>query len=400
MHLQRDPTRAETHLRNALDIFGRAGHPLGQGYALLNLTQLCIEAGRIQEARALLERTLRLSDHHDLGQVTAYALMHQGCLALEANELETAETLFLEACARVETRGDRPLAEAIPFMVDLYRRSNRLETARDLLLNHLEVVRERRLLPFELRAHELLTDVLEALGDVSGALRHCREHVRLFRQVHTADQEDKVRALEVLHRTQSAQRTAEEERRRNEELASALAQLEAMNRAVLEASLTDELTGLRNRRYLMRLETLGWSPQGFSVAVLDLDYFKAINDRHGHDGGDVVLKAFAALLQSELRPVDIVARFGGEEFVALLPNTSPETTRAVLHRVLVRSSARRWAHISLEEPLTFTAGVAHCADGNLLDALKRADQQLYRGKNAGRNGVWLEPTDPASTDMA
>jgi diguanylate cyclase (GGDEF)-like protein len=403
MHLERDAVRSETHLRSALDVFARGGNALGQGYALLNLTQLCINTKRVEQAKTFLEQTLELCRRHDLHAVEPYALMHQGCLRLEAGELDAAQALFLLAKSRSDARGDRPLAEVVPFMVDLYRRQGRLEAARDLLESHLEAVSSRGLLPFEVRAHELLTDVLEELGDVAGALWHSRAHVRMFKRVHTAEQEDKVRALEVLHRTQfaqrsaqEAQRSAEEARRKNAELASALDQLAVMNRAVLEASLTDELTGLRNRRYLMNLDLGAWADQVSSVAVLDLDYFKSINDHHGHDGGDIVLKEFAALLNTQLRAEDIVARFGGEEFVIFFPRTPLEVAEVVLKRLLAHSSAQVWSRIALRRPLTFTAGVVTCRDGRLLDALKRADALLYQGKNAGRNAVWLETTRVAT----
>jgi diguanylate cyclase (GGDEF)-like protein len=393
--LERDPTRAERYLLDALEIFRRAGSVLAEGYALLNLTQLSINQKRTEQAKMFLEQTFQVARAGKLTHVETYALMHQGALALEANALESAENLFQEALNRTKANQERPLAEIMPFMVELYRRSNRLEVAQDLLEDHLKLMTDAGLVPFEIQAHELLTDILEERGDLAGALRHSRKHLQLTRQVHSTQNDDKVRALEVLHRTQIAQRRAEDEQRKNTELAAALGQLEVLNQTVLEVSMTDELTGLRNRRYLMNLNLSAWAGQEFVLAILDLDYFKSINDQFGHDGGDVVLREFSGLLQAQIRNQDIVVRFGGEEFVILFQDTQLETARMILERLLTRLKEHVFTPLTMTRPLSFTAGIVTCNDSNILEALKRADDLLYQGKNAGRNSVWLEAETPA-----
>jgi diguanylate cyclase (GGDEF)-like protein len=387
--LERDPIRGEQYLLDALKIMRQAGLVLAEGYALINLIQFSITHKRTEDTRAFLEQAFSVARANALTHVETYALMYQGVLALNANALETAESLFQDALNRTKANFERPLAEIIPFMVELYRRSNRLEVAQDLLKGHVKLMNESGLVPFEIQAHELLTGVLEERGDLAGALLHSRKHLQLTRQVHSTQNDDKVRALEVLHRTQLAQRRAEEEKRKNTELAVALGQLEVLNQTVLEVSMTDELTGLRNRRYLMNLN-LSLMGQAFVLAILDLDYFKSINDQFGHDGGDVVLREFARLLQAQIRSQDIVVRFGGEEFVILFRDAQLETARMVLERLLTRLKEHVFMPLTLTTPLSFTAGVVTCNDGNILEALKRADKLLYQGKNAGRNSLWLE----------
>jgi diguanylate cyclase (GGDEF)-like protein len=390
MHIDRDPARAELHLHEALEVFARQGNAAGQGYALLNLTQLCIGRGDTRQAQDFLERTTRLCEQHTLNDIESFTLMQRGCLQLEAGRLEVADELFCKARERSQAHGGRPLSEVMPFMVDLYRRQGRLPEMRTILETHLEAMMERDQLPFAMQAHELLTDVLEELGDIGGALRHSRSHLRLFRQVYHAEQEDKVRALEVLHRTQLAQRNAEEERRKNVQLKTALDQLEEQTRSALEAGWTDELTGLRNRRYLTNLDVRAWSGQAFAVAMVDLDYFKAVNDRYGHPVGDAVLREFAALLKHRVRDHDIVARFGGEEFVILFPATALEVAASALERLSAELRAHVWNALDSSQRLTFTAGIAVCADGDLEDAMTRADRLLYAGKASGRNTLRLE----------
>ncbi len=388
--LEHDPIRGEQYLLDALKIFRKIGLAFAEGYALLNLTQFSISQKRSNDAREFLKQTLQVARANALTHVETYALMYQGALALEAGTLESAENLFHEALSRTKASSERPLAEIMPFMVELYRRSNRLEVAQTLLEEHLKLMAEAGLVPFEIQAHELLTGVLEERGDLAGALRHSRKHLQLMRQVHSTQNDDKVRALEVLHRTQMAQRRAEEEKRKNTELAAALGQLEVLNQTVLEVSMTDELTGLRNRRYLMNLDLSHWEGRKFVLAILDLDYFKSINDQFGHDGGDVVLREFATLMQAQIRNQDIVVRFGGEEFVILFQDTQLETARLVLERLLIRLKEHVFTSLTMTRPLSFTAGIVTCNDNNILEALKRADDLLYQGKNAGRNSVWFE----------
>jgi diguanylate cyclase (GGDEF)-like protein len=390
MLLERDPVRAEQYLLDALKITRHPGLVLAEGYALLSLTEFSITHKRLADAQMFLVQAFEVARANALTHVETYALMYQGVLALNANALELAENLFQEALNRTKANLERPLAEIMPFMVELYRRSNRLEMAQTLLENHLKRMVEAGLVPFEIQAHELLTDILEERGDLAGALHHSRKHLQLTRQVHSTQNNDKVRVLEVLHRTQMTQRRVEDEQRKNTELAAALGQLEVLNQTVLEVSLTDELTGLRNRRYLMNLDLSPWAGQHFALAIVDLDYFKSINDQFGHDGGDVVLREFARLLQSQIRSQDIAVRFGGEEFVILFQAATLETARVVLERLLARLRQHVFTPLTLAKPLTFTAGIVTCNDGDISQALKRADELLYQGKNAGRNSLWLE----------
>jgi diguanylate cyclase (GGDEF)-like protein len=157
------------------------------------------------------------------------------------------------------------------------------------------------------------------------------------------------------------------------------------------ASLTDPLTGLGNRRAVFaRLgELLAEAAQmrfPLAVAAIDLDDFKAVNDRHGHAVGDEVLVGIASLLRSRLRPLDSAGRIGGEEFLLLLANTDADGARAVVDRL--REAVSNCAPSAAQPALrvTFSAGVAVSAAGETVDALyARADDALYLAKAAGRD---------------
>ena len=160
-----------------------------------------------------------------------------------------------------------------------------------------------------------------------------------------------------------------------------------------QKALIDPLTGLPNRAaWSERLdhEVNAWHQQGnsLSLAMLDLDHFKRINDGYGHLAGDKVLKIIANVLRKRLRSSDFIARFGGEEFVLLMPNSS--LTDALAAGEVLRAAIEACPFHFKGEPVTITVsmGVAQFLPGERSDlALKRADAALYRAKAAGRNQV-------------
>ncbi|MBV9078065.1 MAG: diguanylate cyclase, partial [Methylobacteriaceae bacterium] len=164
----------------------------------------------------------------------------------------------------------------------------------------------------------------------------------------------------------------------------------------MEAAVTDGLTGLHNRRYLdQHLATLFEETRRrgseLAVLLLDIDRFKSINDTCGHDAGDEVLKEFAHRIRAMTRGIDLVARYGGEEVVVVIPDASLEEARFIAERirekvgVLPFAVNRRTRHLGV----TVSIGVAarEGGDSSPLEMLKRADAALYQAKGDGRNRV-------------
>lgn len=172
-------------------------------------------------------------------------------------------------------------------------------------------------------------------------------------------------------------------------------QLEAAQRSLMEenaqlvhASLTDPLTGLPNRRAATLdlqqvLDTAGADGVPFALAIVDIDFFKAINDLHGHPVGDEVLRQVARALVGKARPNVRVARLGGEEFAVVMPATSVESAVATCEAMRAAVEAAEMAH-----PVTVSIGITAGALGDAVaDLYTRADLALYRAKHGGRNRV-------------
>ncbi|RVH84649.1 diguanylate cyclase, partial [Sinorhizobium medicae] len=172
--------------------------------------------------------------------------------------------------------------------------------------------------------------------------------------------------------------------------------LRASVQQTIELAVTDDLTGLHNRRYLenhlkLLIDRAGARGRPLSICITDIDRFKRVNDTYGHDAGDDVLREFANRVRATVRGADLACRFGGEEFVVVMSDTTPEMAAIVAERLRLSVESRGFDIAKAATVLTVTAslGIASLRpDGDTAEALlKRADMALYEAKNGGRNRV-------------
>lgn len=174
-----------------------------------------------------------------------------------------------------------------------------------------------------------------------------------------------------------------------------------------ELSVKDELTGINNRRHFQNMLQMEWKRalrfhRELSLIMIDVDYFKTYNDTFGHPQGDKVLKQIGTLLKKNLREVDTVARFGGEEFVLLLPDTDKRGAVAVAEKVRMMVEGQRFFTEDRKDTRTITisAGIASFPDDvrEMDDLIDHADIALYRAKEMGRNMIQcFAPTEDEET---
>jgi diguanylate cyclase len=170
-------------------------------------------------------------------------------------------------------------------------------------------------------------------------------------------------------------------------------ELAVSERRLMELNTKDALTGIYNRRYLQErlkdeCERHLRYDQKMSLVMFDIDFFKKVNDSYGHQYGDLVLKSIATEVSRLIRSTDCFARFGGEEFCCILPETSAEDARSFAERCRCHVAALVMASEGLEVRVTISLGAAELQVDDVPDQLlKRADDALYEAKNSGRNRV-------------
>ena len=175
--------------------------------------------------------------------------------------------------------------------------------------------------------------------------------------------------------------------------------LDVMRVSLLEhETQTDPLTGMYNRRFLEQHLPIEFAKakryqMDLAVMMLDLDHFKSINDLHGHQVGDQILVGMANLLGDALRNSDLLIRYGGEEFMVIVPNTAPQSVQLVAERIRVCIASHSFKtgsqEQSLEISVTVSIGIANHSDSiaSPEDLIRIADENLYRAKHEGRNQV-------------
>lgn len=255
--------------------------------------------------------------------------------------------------------------------------------------------------------YEKMSLAHRAMGQFEQAL-DCYERFHLLQAQHLEEswteqmrqvmvQFDTERAMkdrEMLHlHSKELEREIAERKAAQRALAKAKAELEERNRELAILSRRDPLTGLHNRRFLdetidLLIHVGGKIGEPLSVALCDIDDFKQINDSRSHSVGDEVLRVVAQIFQANLRRSDVVVRYGGEEFVAVFPNTDDQTAAGLIERIRDEVSHYDWESIAPGMQVTLSAGVAmqvQHRDGASL--LHDADICLYTAKHQGKDQV-------------
>jgi diguanylate cyclase len=382
----------------------RAALPGGEARAdelaqdLLQLSQHVAEAGAtpqlVQHADELCQRARRMLAHRqhlldELGKL---------CVELTHGLTELAED---DSWARGQ-------CEALQLRLTEGLNVRSVRAASDLLANARKrqaVLRgERNQARDALK--ELIQGMLTELGEFS---EHTgRFHSNVGRHAEAIASADSLGSLadvvrEMLHDTTEVQALVSQtqsrlqaEQARAGEMQLRVRELEGELRRLSDEVSTDALTQVANRRGLAqafeveraRMDRARVEKADCSLAVglIDIDNFKKLNDTLGHAAGDVALQKLAAQVREQLRPRDTVARFGGEEFVVLLPDIDPGEAQKVLTRLQRQLTASLFMHDNKEVFVTFSAGVTSLRDAEPLEAaLERADEALYEAKRTGKN---------------
>ena len=321
---------------------------------MLNSAEALVMLGRLDEASrqlAVLDTELQASEDTEL---RAFATGLDARISMQRGELDAAASLFTRA-------------------IELFDSINSQDEVPVLL--------------------EALSMAEEARGQLSAALKAERRASAMRRARAKALADTRMRVVEARYELELARREAEAHRTMEARIAQQRAQLKAQVDALSQAVRTDPLTRLGNRRMLEEVATVLTEPSGvpFSVALIDVDHFKRINDRFSHQVGDQVLQQIADIVHDNCRPTDVAARYGGEEFALVLPGMERDVAERVCERLRRRIEAFDWASIRQGMAVTVSVGLsADTCPADLDKVLARADLCLYAAKNGGRNQVRVE----------
>ncbi|WP_157669936.1 tetratricopeptide repeat-containing diguanylate cyclase [Chitinibacter sp. GC72] len=345
------------------------------------------ELKQLDSAKTILKRALVYAQQAHNLEYQAAAMGTLGRVALAENDLPLARS-YLERARGINQRHENRWGEAhnLYNLGLLARRENQLDKAIEFFNLGLQAAEQMSAGHLIYQLEFALSEAQEYSGNFALALKLHQQayqhHYQLLRQA----------SLQRLHAMETK---LEAERTRQENI-----HLRAQNDQERKARLysdhiasQDQLTGLLNRRGFEQrghalLQSNPEHREPLALLMLDIDFFKGVNDRWGHLVGDYVLRQVAALLKSGCRQDDLVCRWGGEEFLILLPSRNGMPARDVAERLRLMVQNWSWDKIEHGLSMSISIGVTHYQnDTQLMQLVQRADQNLYRAKQAGRNQI-------------
>ncbi|MFV9504958.1 MAG: diguanylate cyclase [Oscillochloridaceae bacterium umkhey_bin13] len=364
---------------------------------LINRAEAYSKQGRASEALASAEAAHTYAQTVQSRFWQAYTLHTLG--QVYADQAHYAEAIApLEASLPVAQEVGSPYIGMVSRIAlgQIYQRSNQVAAALAAFEDSLQQAEALDHTLYRYRCHEALANLYETTGDWQMALSHYKQFHRLKEQVFNEQNMARLQNLEVVNQLAQMRQAAQNYQQRNSALEAEIARRTALEQELQHQASTDALTGLANRRaFLHQAELVLGQAQAqhrrLSLAVIDLDHFKQINDFCGHAIGDRALQMVSAVFQSQIRTGDVLARFGGDEFVLLLPDTDQAQAVRVFERVRQQLRANPLTANETSLLLTLSVGVTSLTHTNeTLDyLLARADAGLYKAKRAGRNQVMV-----------
>ncbi|WP_309570801.1 diguanylate cyclase [Deinococcus sp.] len=399
----KDMERALGYYQQAYVVLEQARNEAGQVACLYSLADAFQELGRFDEAREhgqrAVETSRRTGDtlHHALSlSVIARALDAEGDHHSAGPLHQEALTLMLA----LDTQMPEPTAWIQVYCAANLVALGALSDAQERYERVLVATEEFDLKELAALAHHDLTQVYKRRGDMGAAMHHLEAERAIRQSVFEQEMAQKTSGLMAQYEVERAESEAALYKLRSVELASANVALEQANRekSALVAALQeqsqllerqvreDSLSGVYNRRYIEQIlarefEEHCAEQRTLSVIMLDVDHFKQVNDTFSHLTGDEVLRQLGAILLTGCRARDAAGRYGGEEFVLVLPDTSLEDAVTVAERLRRQVEGRPWHEVAPGLRVTASMGVA-CSEGleNFERLVARADAKLYEAK--------------------
>lgn len=377
--------------RRAFEMFCRVEDETAIAAALNNIGIACKNTGRFDESEQALLRAAETFERFEQWARRGHSLANLASLRSEQGRLEEADETYRQAIADLKSKEvEHYRSEVEREHGELMLRMNQPELALNRLSEALRLAECYGEPRVEYKAHDALGRVHAELGDYRKAYRHSQSAHQLEVVALKRHFDAKVLNLQAMQR--AARLMAEKEALAEEyrDLAERAAELDR------EARL-DALTQTYNRRHLENaLSQCESEDSQFAIAVIDVDDFKRVNDDFSHAVGDQVLISLARILNAHARDSDVVARYGGDEFVLLLNGTDQDAGYAICERIWNAVMAHDWQGVDAGLRVTISIGLAGRRAQELpAQTLARADAGLYSAKRDGKNTISLATSAPA-----
>lgn len=381
-----DKTGAMDYYKQSLMVYRQLDYAAGIPGVGYNIGTLMQENGKLDEAEAAYSETLEYAVESGDEYLISLSLNSLGSVFLERGDFQKTEEYFQRS---METsRGmnrKRGILVSLLKLMELQRAKGDHQKSIDLSIQAENLSRE-------LGESGMLCDVLrerarahEMNGDHRSAYEALREYLEIRQEQLSEKRIRQIDVLRLYYETEAREKEIEKLNLTNRKLTRAYSRAEELTR-------TDALTGLANRR--AALEWLGIqqdhfnsSGVGFGLILSDIDGFKSCNDRFGHDCGDTILIQLAVRMRDSLRKGDLAVRWGGEEFLILLPETDLEGAALVAETLRALIEAEPFTACDETISISMTFGVCQGGELPVDEVIRQADRAMYKGKHLGRNCV-------------
>ncbi|HOO59334.1 MAG TPA: diguanylate cyclase [Candidatus Mcinerneyibacteriales bacterium] len=399
-HLEEREKTLEFYFK-ALDLYELAREEWGYNDTLCNIGLIFCDLGEYDSAGEYVQRSLRLRAQAGDEKGIGISEHNLGLIELKKRNFQESRKHYRRSLHIFHKRNDSyAIAKNLEALAECFQEEGRNTRALQLYQRALSIAESLALPEMHRDIQEKVALLYEKSGDAVLALAHYKTFHEENEKLAARNKEDTLEKIMMQHEIERKKQEAEIYRLRNVELNKAKTMLQKKKRELevaysrlQELANHDTLTGLANRRYFMEhveseLIRFERNHKNFVIIVGDLDGFKRFNDQYGHDCGDFLLLQVARAIQKALRKQDVAARWGGEEFILLLPETDLRGGEVTAEKIRHNLEQKAFDYKGKDLKVTITFGVS-VYDGTMpvAQTVIEADQALYLGKRMGKNRV-------------
>jgi diguanylate cyclase (GGDEF)-like protein len=399
---QQEFNTAKTYILKGIDLCGQDRQDEQSGYCYLLYGRICLGLEDFTKAAYSVSKAMELSNRDRYPVLYAQCLDLLSTLGIAMGKFAEAELNFsMMAAYAMRHRLEEEYLQAL-LGICLVKKQIGSE------MEYLQTLQEMLTLPYLINHHDLQSKVDLLLSQVYERKKQNKLALQHFKRFHTIQHNwlkrnlsENLQALEAIHQTESAMAEVELVDGINKELNTEIQerswaekQLRKSEEKFRNLAVIDSLTGLYNRRHFYKMgmkevERAFADKFPLSLIMMDIDYYKEINDRYGHRAGDCVLSQLGELINQGIRKIDLACRYGGEEFAILLPETTLDQAELLAERLREAVADANMKYEDQQINLTASFGIVGLCGGtrSIEDMLSQADDAMYQAKLRGRNQV-------------